>query len=242
MKKEKAIKILNLLKKNYPDAKIILNYSNNFELLVAVVLSAQTTDVVVNKVTTKLFKKYRIKSEIENVKSNIYISKFKSIDTETVEIINFAEVNVHELEEDIKSIGLYRNKAKNIKLAAKMLLEKFNGKIPRDMNDIQKLPGVGRKSANVILENAYGIVEGIAVDTHVLRLSQRLGFSKNMTAEKVEKDLMKLFPKIDWFKLTYLLIDHGRKICDAKKPKCDKCFLSKLCPSAFKFSHFKKSI
>ncbi|MCL5432507.1 MAG: endonuclease III [Patescibacteria group bacterium] len=217
MKKDKAEKILVLLKKNYPEAKIILNYSNNFELLVAVVLSAQAPDTTVNKVTEKLFKKYK-----------------------TVQ--DYANADLNELEQDIKSIGLYRNKAKNIKLSAKMVVEKFNGKIPVNMTDIQKLPGVGRKSANVILGNAYGVVEGIAVDTHVLRLSQRLGFSKNKTPEKIEKDLMELFPKKDWFKLTYLLIEHGRKICDAKRPKCDQCFLNKVCPSAFKFPRFKKII
>lgn len=205
--------ILRLLKKKYPNAKIVLRYSNNWELLVAVVLSAQCTDVMVNKVSEKLFKKY------------------KTID-------NYARANLSELEQDIRSTGFYKNKAKNVKAAAKMILEKFNGKVPRTMNELTMLPGVARKTANIVLGNAYGVVEGIAVDTHVRRLSQRLGLTKKDNPEKIEQDLMKLFDKKDWFTLTYLLIDHGRKTCEAKKPKCDECFLSKLCPSAFAFPHF----
>lgn len=214
--------VLSLLKKHYPRARISLTYSNNWELLVAVMLSAQCTDKMVNTVTAKLFKKY------------------KSIE-------DYANADIHELENDIRSTGFYRNKAKNIQAAAKMVLEKFNGEVPRTMNELTKLPGVARKTANVVLGNAYQIFEGIAVDTHVRRLAQRLGLSRNTDPNKIEQDLMKLFDpakdgasKKDWFSLTYLLIEHGRAICVAKKPKCDECFLNKICPSAFQFPHFKK--
>jgi endonuclease-3 len=203
MNKEKAGRILKVLEKHYPNAKIILKYSNNFELLVAVILSAQTTDIQVNKVTAMLFSKYRKRG------------------SEASEIKSFANVDLRELESDIKSIGLYKNKAKNIKLAARLLLEKFNGKIPKTIEEMTTLPGVGRKTANVVLWNAYGIVEGIAVDTHVRRLSQILGFTKETNPEKIEKDLMKLFEKKDWPKVTYLLISYGR---DLRKDKSKKLF------------------
>ncbi len=199
MDKNRAKKILNLLKKNYPNAKIVLNYSNNFELLVAVMLSAQTTDAQVNKVTEKLFSKYRNgNSELE-------------------EIERFASSDLSELEKDIKSIGLYKTKAKNIKNTSRLLLEKFNGKIPKTIKELTSLPGVGRKTANVVLGNAYGISEGIAVDTHVRRLSKIYGFTKENDPEKIEKDLMKLFNKNDWIKITYLLIEHGRNVRKLKK-------------------------
>src|SRR3989338_3233988 len=207
--------ILNLLKQQYPHAKIVLNYSNNWELLVAVILSAQSTDKQINKITEKLFKKYKT-------------------------IGDYAESDLGEFEEDIRSSGFFRNKAKNIIAAAKLIQDKFNGKIPKTMDEMLTLPGVARKTANVVLGNAYGVVEGIAVDTHVIRLSQRLGFSDNKDPVKIEQDLMKAFPKSEWFRLTYLLIDHGRAICEAKKPKCDACFLNKLCPSGFRFAHFKR--
>ena len=199
MNRQKANKILVLLNKHYPNAKIILNYTNNFELLIAVMLSAQTTDIQVNKVTATLFPKYRAnKSEIDEIK-------------------NFAKVNLNELENDIKSIGLYKNKAKNIKLTSQELLDKFDAKIPKSIDKMTLLPGVGRKTANVVLGNAYGIYEGIAVDTHVKRLSNLYGFSKETNPEKIERDLMKLFDKKDWFKVTYLLIEHGRSIRKTKK-------------------------
>ncbi|HYM65019.1 MAG TPA: endonuclease III [Candidatus Sulfotelmatobacter sp.] len=198
MNKKRAYKILNLLKKQYPNAKIILNYSNNFELLVSVMLSAQTTDIQVNKVTSSLFSKYKLdKSEINEIK-------------------NFAKANLQELENDIKSIGLYKNKAKNIKLASQILLDKFNGRIPKTITELTYLPGVGRKTANVVLGNAYGISEGIAVDTHVSRLSQKYGFSKEKNPDKIERDLMMLFDKKDWQKVTYLLIEHGGNIRKTK--------------------------
>ena len=207
--------ILNLLKKHYPNAKIVLQYSNNWELLVAVMLSAQTTDVAVNKVTPKLFRKYKT-------------------------ISNYANANLPELEQDIKSIGLYRNKAKNIKAAARLILEKYNGEVPKTMDELITLPGVARKTANIVLGNAYNIVSGIAVDTHVFRLSRRLGFSESNNTDKVEQDLMRVIPKEMWFPLTYLLIEHGRAICKAPLPKCDECFLNKLCPSAFNFPNFPR--
>lgn len=213
-KKKRAGKIIQLLKKGYPRAKIILNYSNNFELLVAVILSAQCTDVMVNKVTEKLFKKYK-------------------------SISDYANSNIAELEQDIRSTGFYRNKARNIQKAAKLILDKFNGKLPTTMDEMLTIPGAARKTANIVLGNAYGIIEGIAVDTHVKRLSNRLGFSREENTDKIEQDLMKLFDKKDWFQLTYLLIEHGRKICEAKKPRCDSCLLNKVCPSAFQFPNFK---
>lgn len=184
--KARAKKILNILKKNYPDAKISLNYSNNFELLIAVMLSAQTTDVAVNKVTPNLFKKYNS------------IKKFANADLKT-------------LEKDIKSIGLYKTKARNIKATSKIILEKFNGKVPHSMSELLTLPGVGRKTANVVLSNGFNIIEGVAVDTHVRRLAFQLGFTKEKNPEKIERDLTKLFERKDWPFVTHLLIAHGRK-------------------------------
>lgn len=213
--------ILKALKKYYPSTHIILHYKNNWELLVAVILSAQCTDITVNKVTAHLFPKYGSTSMKE-------------------EIINFIKVDIHELEQDIRSTGFYRMKARHIQKSAQMLVEKFNGEIPRTMDELLQLPGVARKTANIVLGNAYAIVEGIAVDTHVKRLSQRLGLTKQNNPEKIERDLMHIFDKKEWFDLTYLLIEHGRKICNAKKPLCDQCFLNTICPSAFDFPHFKK--
>lgn len=207
MPTNRSQKILNLLKDHYPDAKIILNYKNPWELLVAVILSAQCTDKVVNRITEKLFRKYK-------------------------KVGDYAAVKQHEFEEDIKSAGFYRNKAKNILSTANMVIGKWGGEVPHTMKDLITLPGVARKTANIILGNAFEKVEGIAVDTHVLRISQKLGFTQNKTPEKIEKDLMKLFPKGEWFKLTYLLIDHGRSICKAPKPLCQNCFLNRLCPSS----------
>ncbi|MBN1916170.1 endonuclease III [Candidatus Dojkabacteria bacterium] len=217
MKGEEIIKneeILRILKKTHPHAGIALNYSNNWELLVSVILSAQCTDKRVNIVTEKLFKKYK-------------------------EIGDYANADISEFELDIRSTGFYRNKAKNILSAAKLLLAEFKGEIPKTMEEMLTIPGVARKTANVVLGNAYGVIEGIAVDTHVIRLSQRLGLSKNKTPEKIEKDLMNLYDKKEWFRLTYLLIQHGRAICDAKRPMCDRCPLNKICPSAFQFKQFE---
>lgn len=209
--------IFKLLKKNYPNAKIVLNYSNHWELLVAVILSAQCTDKIVNQVTDKLFQKYKTLGDYTNA-------------------------DLTQFEKDIKSTGFFRNKAKNILASANLIKNKFSSQIPKTMNDLLTLPGVARKTANIVLGNAYSIVEGIAVDTHVARLSQRLRFSKYNDPVKIEQDLMKLFDQKEWFKLTYLLIEHGRRVCEAKKPGCDICFLNKLCPSAFKFPHFNKRL
>jgi endonuclease-3 len=208
--KTKVVKIIELLEKEYPNAKTALNYSNPLELLVATILSAQCTDKRVNAVTKSLFKKYK-----------------------TAE--NYANANLKELEEDVRPTGFYRNKAKNIKRSGQMLVEKFHSQVPKTMDEIIELPGVARKTANIVLSNAYGVVEGIAVDTHVRRLSQRLGRTENKAPDKIERDLMKTVPKAQWEKITDLLIFHGRNICVARKPKCSLCVLNKICPSAFIF-------
>lgn len=191
--KNRAQKILKILKKHYPNAGITLNYSNNFELLIAVMLSAQTTDAAVNKLTPRLFQ------------------EFKKNNNEQDEIKNFANANIKSLEKNIKSVGLYRTKAKNIKRTAKVILEEFNGKVPDKMDGLLRLPGVGRKTANVVLTHAYNLIEGIAVDTHVRRLAKEFGLTKHSNPLKIERDLMKLFEKKDWPKVTTLLIAHGRK-------------------------------
>ncbi|MCX8150546.1 MAG: endonuclease III [Candidatus Bathyarchaeota archaeon] len=208
--KDRVEKIIQLLKKEHPDAKIALNFSNPLELLVATILSAQCTDERVNSVTRVLFKKYT-KAE------------------------DYANVDISELERDIKSTGFYRNKAKNIQNCCKLLVEKYQGKVPRTMEELVELPGVARKTANIVLYGAYGIVAGVAVDTHVRRLSQRLGLTKFDDPEKIEQDLMKLVPKEEWMRLADLLIFHGRRVCNAKKPNCGGCVLSQICPSAFTF-------
>jgi endonuclease-3 len=205
MKAEEKVKeIISRLEKRYPNARIALNFSTPLELLIATILSAQCTDARVNQVTQKLFKKYKTAED-------------------------YATANVKEFEKEIKSTGFYKNKAKNIIAAAKIIVEKFNGKVPDTMEELLLLPGVGRKTANIVLGNAYKKVVGIAVDTHVLRLSQRLGLSKKDNSEDVEKDLMKIVPKDKWFSISYLLIDHGREVCKARKPLCGECVLSDLC-------------
>lgn len=185
-------------------------------------LSAQTTDIAVNKVTAKLFPKYQ-KADEKYKNGYIKYRTLRLAKNDVVEIVNFASANLNNLENDIKSIGLYKGKAKNIKLSAQILLDKYKGVIPKTIDEMIKLPGVGRKTANVVLGNAYGIYEGIAVDTHVKKLSQKYGFSKNTNPDKIEKDLMALFDKKDWFKITYLLIEHGRYL---RKTKLD--FISSL--------------
>ncbi len=245
-------KIISILKKTYPHAKIALKYTNNWELLVSVILSAQCTDVRVNKVTQTLFPKMqKLKSKSQN-----YSAKFKNIYGQIQEIINFAEIDLAELENDILSTGFYKNKARNIQKAAKIILQKYKGEVPKTMNDIIILSGVARKTANVVLGNAYGVVEGIAVDTHVHRISQRLrlvdpdkiggkkemiiqnngrnlmDYIKDADPNKIEQELMKVIPKEDWFKFTYMVIDHGRSICKAQNPNCQICPLNKLCPAS----------
>lgn len=208
-KKRRAQKVFRELRKTYPGAKIALRYRNHVQLLVAVILSAQCTDKKVNEVTATLFKKYRT-------------------------VNHFADANPAVFEQEIRSTGFYRAKARNIISAAKILRRDFGGKLPRTIGEMRRLPGVARKTANVVLGNAYGIVEGIAVDTHVRRLAQRLGFSDQGDPEKIERDLMALFPKSQWFPLTYILIEHGRAICKAPTPRCEICPVAPFCPSGIK--------
>lgn len=201
------LNIFEILRKEYPDAKIALSYRNPLELLVATILSAQCTDERVNKVTVSLFKKYP-----------------------TVE--SYARASLPGLEEAIKSTGLFRNKARNIKACCELILEKFGGRIPQTMDELITLPGVARKTANIVLSNGFGIVEGIAVDTHVRRLAYRLGFTTENEPDKIERDLMAVIPGKYWFNLSYILIDHGRKICKARAPGCKRCVVRRLCPSS----------
>lgn len=205
-KKKRAAMTVKRLKSAYPDAKIVLKFGNNIQLLVAVILSAQCTDKKVNEVTEKLFRKYKTARD-------------------------FARANTNMLEKEIRSTGFYRAKAKSIQASCKVIAEKFKGKLPRTMEEILQLRGVARKTANVVLGNAYGIVNGVAVDTHVRRLAQRLGLTKEDSPEKIERNLMAVIPQEDWFKLTYLFIEHGRAVCIAQKPKCGDCVLNSICPS-----------
>ena len=206
-RKLRAEKIVRKLKVLFPDAKIVLKYKNNWELLVAVILSAQCTDKKVNEVTSALFKKYK-----------------------TLE--DYIQADPLEFEQDIKPAGFYRNKAKNILGAARMLQEKFNGKMPRSMEEMLKLPGVARKSANVVLGNAYQVVEGIAVDTHVMRFAQKFGLTNYKDPVKIERDLMSVVPKKDWFFLTYGLVEYGRHVCVKRKHDCKDHPLTKIYPKA----------
>lgn len=203
-------KIWALLKKEYPDVKPSLNYSNPLELLVATVLSAQSTDIQINRVTEKLFKKYRTAED-------------------------YASADLRELETDLYSTGFYKAKAKNIKAAAQMIAEKYNGEVPKTMEELISLPGVGRKTANIVLARAFGIIEGIAVDTHVMRVSRRLGLTKNSDPDKIEKDLISLARKEDLDSISMTLIYHGRKVCQARRPKCKICIVKDLCPSSLIF-------
>lgn len=204
--KSKISEIIKKLKKEYPEPKTALKFKSPFELLVATILSAQTTDVHVNKVTVPLFKKYKT-------------------------IKDYAEVPIATLRKEISSINFYNNKANNIQASAKMIIDRFNSQVPKTMEELTALPGVARKTANIVLSNVYGINEGIAVDTHVKRLTFRLGLTKNTDPVKIEKDLMAITPKEEWGTLTHLLISHGRNICQAKKPKHSECVLYDLCPS-----------
>lgn len=205
---EKVNEIIDLLKNEYPDIKIALNYSDPLELLIATILSAQCTDERVNLVTKSLFTKYRTAED-------------------------YMRATQEELEKEIYSTGFYKNKTKNIKKLSEMLVEDFDSKVPDNMQDLLKLPGVARKTANVVLANAFGKSEGIAVDTHVKRLTFRLGLTVNTYPDKIENDLMRVVPENDRGVITLLLIHHGRRICTAKRPTCDKCVLNKICPSAF---------
>jgi len=209
--KARALRIIELLEMEHSDAEIALNFANPLELLVATILSAQCTDERVNKITKALFKKYT-KAE------------------------DYAKADLKELEQDIKSTGFYRNKARNLKKCCQMLVEKYNSQVPNTMEELIELPGVARKTANIVLSKAYGVTAGLAVDTHVRRLAQRLGLSQNSNPDKIERDLMNLISKDKWIRITDLLIFHGRRVCVARKPKCSFCVLNKICPSAFSFS------
>ncbi len=197
-------KIILLLKRHYPSAKTALKFRSVVEMLVSTILSAQCTDARVNIVTKGLFNKYRT-------------------------VGDYADADIKKFETEIKSTGFYRNKAKNIIQSAKIIRDRFNGKVPDQIEELISLPGIGRKTANIILWNSYGIISGIAVDTHVKRVSYRLGLAKNKEPEKIEKELMKLYSKKDWPHISNLLIMHGRKICQARKPLCRICFLYKVC-------------
>ncbi|GAB7022515.1 endonuclease III [Salidesulfovibrio brasiliensis] len=203
--KERAVIIFKRLLKRYPAPEPALDWTNAWQLLVATVLAAQCTDERVNKVTPALFRRWP-------------------------EIADFAAADVSELEEAVRSTGFFRNKAKNLKAAATRIMEVYNGEVPRTMADLVSLPGVARKTANIVLSNAFGIHEGIAVDTHVKRLSFRLGLTKNTDPVKIEKDLMPLYPKQVWGDINHFLVYFGREVCNARKPACPECELSDICP------------
>jgi endonuclease-3 len=206
-RKERAAEAFRLLEEEYPDAHCELDHEDPFQLSVATILSAQTTDERVNMVTPELFRRYPDAPAL-------------------------AEAEQADVEEIIQSTGFFRNKARNIIGFADALMSEHGGDIPRSLKELHALPGVGRKTANVILGNAFDINEGVVVDTHVKRLSALLGFTREKTPEKVERDLMTLFPREDWTLLSHLLIWHGRRVCDARKPACERCVLSHLCPSS----------
>jgi endonuclease-3 len=208
-KKVDAREVIARLEKEYPRAKIALHYANPLQLLVATILSAQSTDEIINRVTPALFAKYHSAKD-------------------------YARADINQLEQDIRSTGFFRNKAKNIQAAARMIVDDFGGKLPPTMEQMTKLPGVGRKTANIVLYNAFGITAGIAVDTHVKRLSGRIGLSDNQDPDKIEQDLMRQVPKGKWGDFSYLLIEHGRAMCQAKKPKCGECVLNDICRWEFK--------
>ena len=203
----RAPEIVRILSETYPDAKVALNFSNALEMLVATILSAQSTDVNVNKVTETLFEKYRTAED-------------------------YLRVPEDELKADIKSTGFFNQKATAIREACRRIVEVYDGKVPDTMEDLLTLRGVARKTANIVLGNAYGKVEGIAVDTHVKRVSNRLGFTTQSDPDKIEQDLMHLIPRERWFNFAYVLIDHGRALCIARRPLCEQCPVSYLCPAS----------
>lgn len=204
---ERAPEVIRRLEAAYPDAKVALNFSNPLECLVATILSAQSTDEKINEVTATLFKKYR--------RAEDYLA-----------------VPEDELKADIKPTGFFNQKATSIRAACQRIVEVYGGEVPGTMADLLTLRGVARKTANIVLGNSFGIVEGIAVDTHVKRLANRIGFSNESDPVKIEQDLMRLIPREKWFSFTYVLIDHGRAICHAKKPRCTECPIEPLCPSS----------
>jgi len=215
-KRERAVEIDARLRSLYAQARIMLRYESEFQLLVAVILSAQTTDVGVNKVTPILFERFP-----------------------TAEAL--AEADPAEVEAIVHPTGFFRNKTKNIMGAARVIVAEYGGRVPDTMEELIALPGVARKTANIVLYNAFGKAEGIAVDTHVLRLAHRLALSSHEDPNKVERDLMGLFPREEWGPLTYRLIEHGRAVCEAKRPICGQCTLADVCPSAFEVKGWRES-
>lgn len=203
--KRHAARVAKLLAQSYPAAKCALDFRSPLELLIATILSAQCTDVRVNMVTKELFRKYRSAAD-------------------------YANANTKELEGEIKSTGFFRSKAKSIQSACRQLVDEHGGHVPKDLDSLVALPGVGRKTANVVLGTAFGIASGVVVDTHVRRLSKRLGLTKQNDPEKIERDLMAVLPRDEWVDFSHRMIHHGRKICVARRPKCDLCTLNKICP------------
>ena len=206
-KKKRTRKIISLLRKEYPEAHCALNHSNAFELLLATILSAQCTDERVNIVTADLFRKYKTPDD-------------------------YLAAGAAQIEKEIHSTGFFRNKTKSILGTSEMLKNEFGGKVPNNLDDLLRLPGVARKTANVVLGNAFGITSGIVVDTHVSRLSNRLGLTNEKDPVKIENDLQALVPKKDWIDFSHLLIFHGRNVCIARRPLCERCVVEKLCPSS----------
>ncbi len=204
-KKKRAQKIIAALKKAYPGAKCSLDYKNPLQLLVATILSAQCTDARVNRTTPALFARYKTARD-------------------------FANASRPELEKYVRATGFYRNKAKNIKGACRLIIGKFGGNVPKTMERMLELPGVARKTANIVLGNAYGVVEGVPVDTHAIRISRLWGFTKHSDQKKIEKDLMVVVPRKDWLRISDLFVHHGRAVCIARRPRCSMCPVSKLCP------------
>lgn len=213
-RKAQALETISRLRGEYPQAGIVLDFGSDWELLVAVILSAQCTDKVVNQVTAKLFRKYR-------------------------SLEDYAAADVAEFENDVRPTGFFRNKTKHIIASAQKILADFEGQVPATMAELLTLPGVARKTANIVLGNAHPEAyasdpeAGIAVDTHVNRLSRRLGLAASTDSDRIERELMEIVPRADWFRLTYLLIEHGRAVCTARRPRCGACILNDICPSAF---------
>lgn len=203
--KQQAAKVVRGLRRGYPVAPCALNFDNALELLIATILSAQCTDERVNQVTSGLFKKYRTAAA-------------------------YAQATPAELEEDVKSTGFFRNKAKNIRACCEVLVRQYGSEVPRDLDTLVGLPGIGRKTASVVLGTAFGIASGVVVDTHVARLSQRLGLTAHKDPLKIEQDLMEQIPRKEWIDFSHRMIHHGRRVCTARKPKCDECPLSEFCP------------
>ncbi|MBW1965549.1 MAG: endonuclease III [Deltaproteobacteria bacterium] len=209
--KARILNVIEILEAKYGNAHIALKSTNPFQLLISVILSAQCTDVRVKKVTPVLFERFP-------------------------DVRSMSEAPIEELEELIRSTGFFRNKAKNIKAASGIIVEHFKGELPRTMEEMVTIPGVGRKTANIVLYNAYGVIAGIAVDTHVKRLAKRLGMTSEDNPIKIERDLMAIVPKKDWGEITYVLINHGRQICKARKPSCRECPVRNVCPSVKQFT------